>query len=701
MKSSSMSERVTQGPGRAPIEQRHDHEDQDHAGHDHAGHAHAPGKADAEEKGHSHDHSHTNPKIELLFALLALAGTVIGWVLGRQLPEPTPTWALVPYFLTYFFGSYYTLRESFDMVRHGKLGIESLMLVAAIGAAFLGEWFEGALLLTLFSLGHALEHHAMGRARQAIESLAKLAPEEAIVLRDGAEVRLPVEELLVGDRVRVKPDERLPADGVVIEGESAVDQAPITGESVPVDKRALPAESQKDEVLREDPAHRVFAGSINGSGALTVEVTRLASQSALARVVQLVAEAEQVQSPTQRTTARFEKIFVPSILIFDLLLLVGAPLLLSEPFSQSFYRAMAVLVAASPCALAIATPSAVLSAVAAAGRAGVLIKGGAPLEHLGEVSALAFDKTGTLTEGSPRVTQVALADGVSEQELIEVSEAVERGSAHPLARAVVAHAEAAGFAQARQATALESITGKGVQAMLDGAQVVIGKPKLFGEDRFPALPPTLAKQVHALEAAGQTVMVVLHGDRYLGAMALMDTARPGAKATLERLRELGITKMIMISGDNQAVASAIAAEVGLDQARGELMPQDKVRFIEELSAQHQGVAMVGDGVNDAPAMAHATVGIAMGAAGSDTALETASIALMSDDLSRLPFAVELARKSSRIIRQNLWLSVGMIGVLVPATLFGLEMSPAVALHEGSTLVVVFNALRLLAMKPEA
>jgi Cd2+/Zn2+-exporting ATPase len=386
---------------------------------------------------------------------------------------------------------------------------------------------------------------------------------------------------------------------------------------------------------------------------------------------------------------------VPSVLALVVVLLF-AWTVLDETFAESFYRAMAVLVAASPCALAIATPSAVLSGVARAGRSGVLVKGGGPLEALGGLTAIAFDKTGTLTEGEPKVTDVVPAQGATEAELVEAVVAVEKLSEHPLARAVVRDLgdRATGTAAAED---LQSVTGHGIRATLAGEAVSVGKPDLFTLDGGTAAPEALLERDRALKADGRSTMLVQRGGRFLGVVGLMDTPRESAKEVIRQLHALGIEKTIMISGDAQAVASSVGRAVGIDEARGDLLPDDKVEAIKELR-QSGEVAMVGDGVNDAPALANATVGIAMGAAGSDVALETADVALMADDLSKLPFAVGLSRKTRGIIRQNLWMSLGMVAFLVPATLFGLGIGPAVALHEGSTLVVVANALRLLAYK---
>lgn len=653
---------------------------------------HADGKAG----GHPHGHGHGGvfgERTELIFAGLSGLALLVGWLIERQGPS---IFSLALYIAAYGLGGFFTVREAAGKFLKGKLEIDTLMLVAAAGAAILGEWAEGALLLVLFSTGHALEHYAMGRARRAIESLAELAPETALV-RNGAVVReVAVDTLQAGDVVLVKPNERVPADGVVFLGKSSVDQAPITGESVPVDKR--PPDELNIAFDRVSAEHKVFAGTINGPGALEIRVARRASETTLARVVKLVAEAEAQQSPTQQFTNRFERIFVPAVLA-GVVLLMFAWLVVEEPFSASFYRAMAVLVAASPCALAISVPSAILSGVARAARGGVLIKGGAPLENLGTLTAIAFDKTGTLTEGKPRVTDVTPAVGVSETELLAVAVSIEQQSDHPLAAAVVRDGlERLGGETPPTATQVVAITGKGVQGLVDGAPALIGKPAMFTEERAGTSNTVLA-EAKRLEAAGRTVVVVRHGERYLGAIGLMDTEREPAKAVIRQLRKLGIKRMLMLSGDNQAVADAIAAKLDLNEALGGLMPEDKVEVIRRLKNEEGRVAMIGDGVNDAPALANATVGIAMGAAGSDMALETADVALMADDLNHLPFAVALSRRTSAVIKQNLWASLGMVAFLIPATILGLKMGAAVAFHEGSTLLVVANALRLLAFKP--
>jgi len=693
----------------APSPAAHDaHEGHDHAptptADDHAGHDHG-------EAGHAHGASAS--RWELTFAVLS--GVCIAFAFGLgYVPGVPETVRTALYGAAVFFGGFFTLREAFESVRARRFEIDFLMLVAAAGAIALGEIADAALLLFLFSIGHALEGYAMGRARRAIEALGEIAPETALVRRDGGpgvgpvETEVPVGSLQIGDTVVVRPNSRVPADGVVVAGESAVDQAPITGESVPVDKRPVPdvAAARADLAAfdRTPPEHRVFAGTLNGAGALDVVVARAAADNTLSRVVALVAEAQTQKAPSQVFTDRFERVFVPAVLAFVVLLIAG-PLVLAafgltfEPFSESFYRAMAVLVAASPCALAIATPSAVLSGVARAARGGVLIKGGAHLEALGTLRAVAFDKTGTLTEGKPKLTDVVPAEGVAETDLLRVAVAVERQSDHPLAAAVVREGEPrlAGVALP-EASGLRAIVARGVASEVEGRTVHIGNAALFGEAEGAPLPEAVQGAEARLRTAGRTTMIVRHGDRYLGVLGLMDTPREDAREMLVRLREIGVERTIMLTGDNQSVADAVARELGLTEARGDLMPEDKVTYIRELAASSDRVAMVGDGVNDAPALANATVGIAMGAGGSDVALETADVALMGDRLASLPFAVGLSRASKRIIRQNLFASLGMVAVLIPATLFGLNLGVAVLLHEGSTLIVVANALRLLAYR---
>jgi Cd2+/Zn2+-exporting ATPase len=655
-----------------------------------------------EKEGEEHEHAHGGlfgKNTELIFSILSGILLAIGF--GLSFVDAVPSWvSLSLYIGAYFFGGFYTAKEAIQTVAKGGFEIDFLMLVAAIGAAILGEWAEGALLLFLFSMGHALEHFAMNKARKSIAALAELAPKTALLKKNGKTEEVGIEKLGIGDVIVVKPNTKIPSDGVVVSGASSVNQAPITGESVPVDK--MPVEDPEKDYSNEkdiSDENRVFSGTINGNNTLEVKVIKEAKDSTLSRLVKLVNEAQTQKSPTQRFTDKFEKYFVPSVLGLVVILL-GAFLVIDENFSDSFYRAMAVLVAASPCALAISTPSAVLSGVARAAKSGVLIKGGRPLEDLGVLTALAFDKTGTLTEGKPKLTKVVPLNNIDENELLKMAIAVENLSDHPLAKAVVRDGkkrlEGISIPEAKD---LEAVLGKGIKATLGKDKVYIGNLELYEalDDKKPS--EKITEKVKTLEAEGNTTMLIRRNDEYVGIIALMDTPRAEAKSTLEQLKKIGIKRMVMLTGDNQNVADAVAKEIGLTDAWGSLLPEEKVDAIKKLREKESKVAMVGDGVNDAPAMANSTVGIAMGAAGSDVALETADIALMGDKLEILPFAIGLSRKAKGIIKQNLWISLGVVAILIPSTILGLaSIGIAVLIHEGSTLVVVFNALRLLAYK---
>lgn len=645
---------------------------------------------------HGHEHHHGGPlgaHSALYFSLIGGVFTGLGGL--ATLVDFLGVTSGLLYGLAYLFGAWFTVQEVAEGLRARRFEIDALMLVAAIGAALLGAWFEGALLLFLFSLGHALEGYAMGKARRELEALGELVPQTAQRLDDsGAQAEVPVAALVVGDRVRVAPHTRVPADGFVGEGTSCVNQAPITGESVPVDKGPVEdLDAALEAPERLDAAHRVFAGSVNGDGALTVVVTRPAQESALARMAQLVIEAQAQKAAAQRFAERFERIFVPSVLVLVVFLLF-AGVVIDEPFARSFYRAMAVLVAASPCALAIATPSAVLSGVARAARAGVLFKGGAHLEALGGVREIAFDKTGTLTRGEPALTDCVPFEGRTAEELLALAAAVERASAHPIARAVVAAAQAHEGALAYpEVTDVAAIVGFGMRARLGEEDVRIGQETLFTQTA--PLPAEVLAQTEVLRAAGRTLLLVQVGARFVGVLGVMDQPRAEAAGVVAQLRALGCTPW-MLTGDHAQVGAEVGRQVGIDAVRAGLLPEEKRAVIAQLVAEKGAVAMVGDGVNDAPALAQATVGIAMGAGGSAVALQSADVALMADDLRALPFAVQLSRATRRIIRQNLWLSLGMVAVLIPATIFGgASIGLTVALHEGSTLLVVANALRLL------
>ena len=636
-------------------------------------------EAEQEDTGHRYSGKVLGLPVGLALSLLSGTALLSGWVGQSFLGFPFAV-ALTLYLVAYLAGGYDASKHAVRAALKGRFDIDILMVVAALGAAALGKWPEGALLLFLFSLGHALEHYAMDRARNAIRALADLAPKTARVRREGKEQELSVSDLVIGDTIIVRPGERVPADGEVTEGLSAVDQAPITGESMPV------AKTSGDEL---------FAGTINGDGSLVFKTTKNPEDSTLSRVVQLVEQAQTAKAPSHRFTDRFQRLFTPVILVMTGLLIVLPPLF-GFAFQESFIRAMTLLVAASPCALALATPSAVLSGIARAARSGVLIKGGVHLENAGTAQVVVFDKTGTLTNGKPEVTDIVALQG-SRDDLLALAAGVEAKSGHPLAAAVVQAAEAKEL-ELPQTGDLESVTGKGVVAPVRGEQVRIGNRKLMQEAGID-VPQHALQQLEVLEREGKTSVLLSHGQRLLGIVALRDEPRAAAKATLRELKKMGIKRTVMLTGDNRLVAEAIGKELGLDEIKAELLPEDKVAAIKELKKEYAKVIMIGDGVNDAPAMVEATVGIAMGGAGTDVALETADIALMADDLSKLPYALSLSRASRRMIVQNLVISLGVIALLVPSAVFGLAtISVAIIFHEGSTLAVVANALRLLSFR---
>lgn len=584
------------------------------------------------------------------------------------------------YLLAYLTGGYDATRHGIRAAMNWQLDIDFLMIVAAIGAAILGEWAEGGLLLFLFSLGHALEHAAMDKARNAIRGLGKLSPKSARVRKEGKEFELPIEKLQVGDLVIVRAGERLPIDGKIQTGVSEIDESPITGESVPVTK-----ETGAD----------VFAGTVNGEGTLEVVVTKLAHDTTLARVIKMVEEAQTKKSNSQRFAQKVTRIFVPAIIGSVLIVIFLPPLIGWLSWPEAFLRAMTMLVGASPCALAISTPSAILAGIAQAARSGVLIKGGIHLENLGTIRVIAFDKTGTLTVGKPEITDVVAAQGVDENELLRIAASVESHSQHPLARAIVAHVERKKLALVTPQNE-HTIIGQGIVADLGKDEIRIGNLRLFHNEK---LPDEILKKISELEAAGKTCIIVKKNHEFLGVIALADLPREQSKNAINRLAKLGISETIMLTGDNPNVAANIADSVGMSGFEASLLPKDKVEFIKKLMAKFKAVAMVGDGINDAPAMANATLGIAMGGAGTDVALETADIALMSDALEKLPYAISLSRKTRKIILQNIFISLGVIAFLIPSALFGFaSIGIAIVFHEGSTVVVVLNALRLLRFK---
>jgi len=660
---------------------------------------------------------------ELILASITLVALLMGW-LGGSVSGMLPAWAVVVFALVaYGAGGYSGAKVALANACCGVFNIDLLMVAAALGAALIGEWEEGALLLFLFTLSGALESFASERTRQAITGLAELRPDTARVLRDGAEVEIGVEELSVGDVVVVRPGERMPVDGSVLLGSSTVDQSPITGESIPVYKGI------------GDP---VFSGTINGSGALELQVTKLASESAISKIIGLVQEAQNNAAPTQRLIDRFSQPYTLIVLGATVLAATVPVLFTDEPINQTIYRAITLLVVASPCALIISTPASILSAIAAAAREGILFKGGAYLEKAAALEMLAFDKTGTLTNGRPQLTDAVPLNGYTEKELISIAAGAESLSEHPIAQAVVRRAQEMDLPY-ESPQDFRGIAGHGVQAVYArgaGQELVsIGNDKQFESEEMD-LPPSIRMIGRRLQEEGKTAILVVrrsiaadaidrghangNGDilvdnKILGAtdsdcdvvgfLAVADTVRAGAADTIEALKALGIDRIAMLTGDNRDAAAAVADQIGVEDVYADLLPGEKVEIVEKL-VKSGPVGMIGDGVNDAPAMATSSLGIAMGGAGADVALETADVVLMSDDLGKLPFMLRLSRRASDIVRQNLYFSVAVILALVALTVvvpllipgFRLPLPIGVLGHEGSTLIVVVNGLRMLTMK---
>lgn len=638
---------------------------------------------------------------ELLLAAVTLVALLTGWI-GGSLTGALPGWAVGLAAITaYAAGGYSGAKEALEDLRQGQLNIDFLMISAALGAALIGEWEEGALLLFLFTLSGALEEFAIDRTRQAIEGLIDLRPDTASVRRDGAVVQLGVEKLVVGDVVIVKPGERLPVDGTVLKGTSSIDQSPITGESVPVHKEG---------------GDEVYSGTINGSGALEVKVTKLASESTLSKIIELVQEAQKDAAPTQQFIDRFSQPYTLAVIGATLLTILIPWLFTSEPFSDTFYRAMTLLVVASPCALIISTPASILSAIAAAARGGVLFKGGAYLEKAANLDILAFDKTGTLTHGKPALTDIVALNQYTDEQVLAIAASAESLSEHPIARAILNRAEEQGL-PVESPQAFRSIAGHGIEATYhrDGRdeRIYIGNEKLFAMEAID-IPADIRSIGTQLQKQGKTAMLAVRQDseenwEAVGYLAVADTVRARAAGTIAYLKKIGIVRIAMVTGDNDSVARAVADQVGLSDADvyADLLPEQKVEIVRELVADG-AVGMVGDGVNDAPALATADLGIAMGGAGTDVALETADVVLMSDDLSKLPFMLHLSRRAQAIVRQNIYFSVGVIATLITLTIlvpifvsgFRLPLPLGVVGHEGSTLIVVTNGLRMLALRPK-
>lgn len=611
-------------------------------------------------------------------AMLTTAGCLLfiglAWLFGKfELFGPETAF----FVLAYLIGGYQQAWEGLEtLIREKDLDVDLLMVVAAIGAASIGDWLDGAILIFIFSLSGALEGYTMEKTNKDIQSIMKLRPEEAVVLRENGEQRVKIEQLSKGDVILVRPGERIPADGYVLEGQSAVDQASITGESIPLDK------VEGDEV---------FAGTINGQGALKIEVAKPAEEMLLTRIIHMVQEAKNEMPPSQLFVERFERIYARIVVAGAILLLLVPPFAFGWSWSDTVYRAMIFLVVASPCALVSSIMPAVLSGISNAARKGLLFKGGVHLENIGRVQAVAFDKTGTLTEGKPKVTDIVPFQDYTERTLLKLAASLEALSEHPIAKAIVETGKT-GQIPLDPATGLQAVPGLGVHGLVNGAECRIGKAELLQETD---MSPAQRKLVADWEAEGKTVIFVAANQRLAGMLAVQDTLRPGAAQAVAALKQMGL-KVAMLTGDSTSTAKAIGRQAGVDEVFAELLPEDKVGIVKKLAAKYGKVAMAGDGVNDAPALAVSSVGIAMGAAGTDVALETANVVLMADDLAKIPEAITLGRRTSRVIKQNVAFAITVIIILVTLNFAqDINLPYGVVGHEGSTLLVILSGLRLL------
>ena len=632
-------------------------------------------------------------RLPATFTALTLI-TMIGGLIAERVEYPTL--ATILYTIAYVAGGYFGLKGSIEALREWVIDIDLLMVLAAAGAALVGQPFEGAMLLFLFSLSNTLQEFALDRTRNAIRALMDLRPDTALVKQGDNWVDMPVEQVLPGAIISLRPGDRIPLDGEVSSGEGDVDQASLTGESMPVWKR---------------PGDGVLAGTINQTGSLTVRVTKRPQESTLARMIQLVEQAHSEKAETQRFLDKAEKVYAVGVIVFTALVAAAPVLFFHESFATAFYRAMTVMVAASPCALIISTPASILSAIGNGARRGVLFKGGVYVEQAAKLRVVAFDKTGTLTQGQPQVTDVIVLNALElpptepgesltdENRLLRLAAALEAQSEHLVAQAILKSAQDHQLRLA-DVTTFQATAGQGISAQLDGQTYRIGNPRYFALFTNPELSQALTV-VKKLQNEGKTSVIVahMHGEKVtpLGVIALADALRPDAAAVVRDLKQLGIEKVIMLTGDNEHVARAIARQAGVDEFYADLLPEDKLWLIHELKEKYGAVAMVGDGVNDAPALASATIGMAMGAAGTDVAMETADVVLMANRLDNIPYAIALSRKTRRVLTANLSFALFMI-LLMLIGIFGwaLPLPLAVLGHEGGTVLVSLNGLRLLA-----
>jgi Cd2+/Zn2+-exporting ATPase len=616
--------------------------------------------------------------LEPLFVGLTLAGIIAG-VLLEQLGAGAEL-ILAVGIATYVFGGYYAVREIIDSLKEWSIEVDLLMVLAALGAAYVGAWVEGAILLFLFSLSNVLQNYSMGRTRQAIAKLLELRPDRVMVRQGDQLIERPIDDVTVGELIVLRPGDRVPLDGTILRGNGNLDESALTGESMPVSK---------------GKGAMVLAGTLNINGAFDIEVSKPATDSTLARIIAMVGDAQSRKARTQSFLEQAEQYYAIGVIIAVALYIALVPTMFGTAFADSFYNGMVLLTVASPCALVISVPAALLSGIANAARQGILFKGGAYLETLSQMKVVAFDKTGTLTHGKPELNDLLPVVGVSERELLEVAARAEAPSEHPIARSILARAEREGV-QVSEPEQFEAITGKGVRTSWDGEETLVGSLRLFDELGIPA-PSELQDQAEQLMDAGRgTVLIVRRGERWLGLIAVMDRAREDAAEQIKALRAAGVERIVMLTGDNPRVAGAIADRLGIDEVHAGLLPEDKLRIVGELRERYGQVAMVGDGVNDAPALAEADIGIAMGGAGTDAALETADAVLMSDNLGALVNAFKLSTRTRRVVWQNISFALAVVVVLVITTLtVGVPLPIGVVGHEGSTILVVLNGLRLL------
>lgn len=612
--------------------------------------------------------------------LVSLLFVILGYVSSISTGEESVS-TIGLFAIAILIGGYSLFKEGLVNLSKAHFDMTTLMTIAVIGAAAIGEWGEGAVVVFLFAVSEALETYSMDKARNSIRSLMDIAPNTATIRRGSEEFEVDVDDILIGDIMIIKPGQKLSMDGEVAKGSSSINQAAITGESVPVYK-----------TIGDD----VFAGTLNEEGSLEVRVTKRAEDTTIAKIIHLVEEAQAERAPSQQFVDKFAKYYTPAILVISLLVVVLPPLLFGGEWNEWIYRGLAVLVVGCPCALVISTPVAIVTAIGNAARNGVLIKGGIHLEETGRLKVIAFDKTGTLTQGMPEVTNVISVSTMSSDELLKMAASIEKLSQHPLASAILRKAEKSNI-ELMPVENFQSITGKGAKAEVDGQMFYIGSPNLF--TTMLDMNRVIEQEITALQSAGKTVMLLGSSDEVKGYIAVADQLRENSSSIIQKLYDLGIEKTVMLTGDNKLAADAIGKQLSLSDVESDLMPEDKLDTIKSLRKTFGKVAMVGDGVNDAPALASSTVGIAMGGAGTDTALETADIALMGDDLNKLPYTIGLSRKTLTIILQNVSFALGLKLIALLLIIPGwLTLWMAIFADMGATLIVVLNSLRLVKSK---